>query len=205
MEVQISQVVLLIKHLLLHDQHLHFLWYLYGSEANKMWSKCRVPHSLVNSERDNMGNFWRKRITMQDRLRSVKDMSENVSSAASYDVLVNMMFADSKFNPGRVEVWYVFSQAIRDHLLVSEHESLHRYFSKGMCVLRWRLPYYVKRFHDIENEWKKTGWCFKKMNEFSDLWGTSWNLSQFCLLIGWCVSPHMEPSDWWAQVTPPPL
>ena len=36
MEVQNSQAVLLVKRLLLHDQHLHFLWYLCGSESNKM-------------------------------------------------------------------------------------------------------------------------------------------------------------------------
>ena len=100
------------------------------------------------------------------------------------------MFADSKFNPGRVEVWYVFSRAIRDHLPASEHESLDRYFFKWMCVLRRKLPDYVKRFHDIENEWKKTGWCFEKMNEFSELWGTSRNLSQSCLSVGWCVTSH---------------
>ena len=151
----------------------------------------------MNSQRDNMGNFWRKPITVQDRLQSVKDMSKTVSSADSYDVVVNMMFADSKFNPGRVEVWYVFSRTIRDHLPASEHESLDRYFSKWMCLLRRQLPDYVKRFHDIENEWKKTGSCVDKMSEFSELWRTSWSLSQFCLLIGWCVSPHMEHSDWW--------
>ena len=106
---------------------------------------------------------------MQDSLQSVKDISKTVSSADSYDMVVNMMFADSKFNPGRVEVWYVFSRAIRDHLPASEHESLDRYFFKWMCVLRRKLPDYVKRFHDIENEWKKTGWCFEKINEFSEL------------------------------------
>ena len=36
MEVQNSQAVLLIKHLLLHDQHLHFPCYLYDSEVSKM-------------------------------------------------------------------------------------------------------------------------------------------------------------------------
>ena len=48
-------------------------------------------------------------MSMQDRLQSVKDMSKTVSSADSYDTVVSMMFADSKFNLGRVEVWYVFS------------------------------------------------------------------------------------------------
>ena len=34
--VQNYQALLLIKHLLLHDQHLHSMWYLCGSESNKM-------------------------------------------------------------------------------------------------------------------------------------------------------------------------
>ena len=49
MEVQNSQAVLLIKHFLLHDQHLHFLWWLgikqnviYLLSDNISWHVCKT-------------------------------------------------------------------------------------------------------------------------------------------------------------------
>ena len=114
-----------------------------------------------------MGNFFRKPNTVQEHLQSIKDMSKVVSTADSYDVVVNIMFADSKFNPGRVEVWYIFSKSVRNHLPVSEHELLDLHFSKWICLLRQHLTDYTKIFHDIENEWKKTRWIAEKASEFS--------------------------------------
>ena len=109
-----------------------------------------ILHVLTSILSLDLIGWWR-----MCKIQSIKDMSKTVSSVGSYDVVVNMMFADLKFSLCHVEVWYVSSWAIWDILPPSEHELLDRYFSKWICLLRQQLLDYDYRFHEIRNEWTK--------------------------------------------------
>ena len=85
-----------------------------------------------------------------------------ITTAHSYNNCISEMFEDGVFSMGRVEVWYIASCAVRDHLPIHQHPLLNHYFWKWMSVFMHHLPHDTERFQSMKDSWQKTGWVVKK-------------------------------------------
>ena len=115
----------------------------------------RDAHYTSSSHSDNMGNFLYK--TIDNYEERICDLSKTITTAHSYDRIISEMFDDGKFNIGRVEVWYIMSCVVRDHMSVEQHPLLDHYFWKWMTVFVTRLPREKRPLQIIKESWWKTG------------------------------------------------
>ena len=132
-----------------------------------------------------MGIFFSKPV-VYDPTERICELSKMITTAHSYNNCISEMFEDGVFSMGRVEVWYIASCAVRDHLPIHQHPLLNHYFWKWMSVFMHHLPHDVERLQSMKDSWQKTGWVVKKkIHEQSDIWRNC-SSYQGCWWCGYC-------------------
>ena len=97
-------------------------------------------HSASCTQRDKMGNLFNKP-SNYDPTERICQLTKIITTAHGYDNTITEMFEDGIFSRGRVEVWYIASCAVHNHLPVDQHPMLDDYFWKWMSVFVDHLPH----------------------------------------------------------------
>ena len=69
------------------------------------------------------------------------------------------MFVDNKFNSGRVYVWYIVTNTVRNILPLNQQELLDNYFWKWIGIFDKELPHEKCKLQEIKDEWLKKRMC----------------------------------------------
>ena len=111
-----------------------------------------------------MGIFFSKPI-VHDPTGRICELSKMITTAHSFNNRISEMFEDGDFSMGGVEVRYIASCAVHDHLPVDQHPLLNHYFWKWMSVFICHLPHDMEHLQSMKDSWQKTGWVTKKQNK----------------------------------------
>ena len=81
--------------------------------------------------------------------------SQNIISLHSYQICIANLFADQKYNWGRIKVWFYVSQLVYKSVAVHERDEFHETVCQWFCVFETKCPDCCAQLQDMRNIWEQ--------------------------------------------------
>ena len=115
-----------------------------------------------------MGAIW-SLIRRGDIRENECEMAKVPATADDYNATVTELFSDDQWHWGRLQVWFWFSEGVRDHLPLNEHEKLNEYVWKWFIFLGQNRPEHNVTLACMKRKWVQGSWQMYRIHEQTDL------------------------------------